>query len=242
MIDTRGVAVAAQTNVSATAIAITGIAPPGPQSWVLVVASIGGATFSVSSVTGGTGTFVKLGSVNSANRRLELWLGYNFGQSAPATVTVNRTAGTVTGAYAARTFDVLGDTSVAPAFAANAGTANAGSAAADSGSLTPAVGDLLVAAVVMASNVADSTARTHTGHAYLNNTGVESSATPLIRAEFGYAEALAAVASSEAWTLAASVEWAAIQVKITPPAPPTPTAALLLKGATTQAADAASPY
>jgi len=50
------------------------------------------------------------------------------------------------------------------------------------------------------------------------------------------------VVSKEVWTLGVSVEWAAIQIKITPPAPPAPTPAILIKGLTTQAADAASSF
>lgn len=182
-------------------------------------------------------TFVLLGAVNSASRRVELWVGYDFGTSAPTSVVITRTAGTINTAVTVRVVDVLGDTPVISPIA-SAGSTDT-TAAADSGSLTPAVGDMLFAATVLASTTADSTARVSTGNAYRDSAGAELTNT---RVEAAWCRAVAAVPSSLAWTLATSVEWAAIQAKWTPPAPPTPTAALLLKGMTTAALDAASPY
>lgn len=223
------------------AVLAPNLVPPGPQSYVLVAVAINSTAFSITGITAGTGTFVRAAAINSSARRLELWVGYNFGTSAPSSITVTRGAGSAQLAYATRTVDVLADCTVAPTFTATAGTV-ATSTSADPGSLTPAVGDLLFSAVMISSTTADSTARTHTGNVYLQNDNVEVPSAPLARVETGWCEAIAAVASKEVWTLGASVEWAAIQVKWTPPAPPTPAAALLLKGMTTQAADAASPY
>ena len=59
--------------------------------------------------------------------------------------------------------------------------------------------------------------------------------------ETGWGEAVSAVSSKEVWTIT-SVEWAAIQAKITPAAAPTPTSAILLKGLTTQALDSTTIY
>jgi hypothetical protein len=230
------------TSGGTPSVTVTNLLPPGPQSYVLVAVAINSTAFSVTSITAGTGTFVLVAAINSTGRRMELWVGYNFGTSAPSSITVNRAAGTAQVSFITRTIDLLADCTTAPTFTATAGTV-ATSASADTGSLTPAVGDLLFAAVLISSTTADSTARTHTGNAYLqNNNANEITIAPLSRLETGWCEAVAAVASKEVWTLGASVEWAAIQVKWTPPAPPTPTPALLLKGMTTQAADAASSY
>jgi hypothetical protein len=227
------------TFSSGTQTAVTLSAFPGPQSYVLVVVGTNAPTITVTGVapTSGPGLFVQLAAINSAGKRLELWVGYNFGSTPPTIITVTRSA-VGNSAVVLRVIDVLTDATIAPIPTASTGS-TATSTTADSGTLTPAVGDILIAAALMASTTADSTARTHTGNNYLQNTGSELTT---LRIETGWCEVIAAVASKEVWTLAASVEWAAIQVKITPPAAPTPTAALLLKGLTTQAADAASIY
>jgi hypothetical protein len=231
--ESRGTATNTGTG---TTVTVTLTAPPGPQSYVLVAVGLSATTPTVSGVTGGTGTFVQAAAINSAGKRLELWVGYNFGASAPTSIVVTRGAGTVNMAVVARTIDVLANAATAPSFTASTGQ-TATSTSADSGAITPAVGDLLLAGCVLASTTASS-ARTHTGNNYLQNAGAGLTN---VRVETGWAEAVAAASSKEVWTVT-SVEWAAIQVKWTPPAPPTPTAALLLKGLTTQAADAASSY
>jgi hypothetical protein len=236
VLDTRGTS--SVTTGSTTTISFTNVPPPGPQSYVIVVVGIASSA-AVTGVVAGTGTFVFAGAVNAPGlgKRVEIWLGYNFGTSYPTTVTVTRTGTGTNNVGVVRVLDLFANTSTAPTIAANAGS-TATSTTADSGSVTPAVGDLLVVARVSANTVSTSS-RTHTGSSYVNPAGAAVTATLV---DFGYAEALAAVASSESWTLTSSGEWAAIQVKITPPAPPTPTAAILLKGLTTQALDAASAY
>jgi hypothetical protein len=223
---------------TATPITVTSVPPPGPQSYVLVAVVLSNNSISVTGITGGTGTFVLAATISSAGgRRLELWVGYNFGSSAPTSIVVSRGAGTFNAAVVARTIDILADTTVAPTFTASTGN-TATSTAPDTGLLTPAVGDILFAAHIEGTGVPGSTARIHTGNSYLQNTGAVLTN---VRVETGWCEAVAAVASKEVWTVT-SVEWAAIQAKWTPPASPTPTSALLLKGLTTQAADAASSY
>jgi hypothetical protein len=222
-----------------TASQVLTVPPPGPQSYLLVSVVTNDPAVTITSITGGTGTFVRATFVNTAATRLELWVGYNFGQSAPTSITITKSLGAPSGMnYVFRVIDVLADTSVAPTFTVS--TSNtATSTAPDSGVLTPAVGDILMAACVINSNAGSSTARTHTGNAYLQNTGANYGV--VVRTEMGWCEAVAAVSSKEVWTIP-SFLWAAVQVKWTPPASPTPTSALLLKGLTTQAADAASSY
>jgi hypothetical protein len=234
--ESRGTAVAQN---SGSPITVTGVANPGPQSYVLVAVAIAGNTSPVTGITGGTGTFVLAAAINTAGslRRLELWVGYNFGNSAPSSIVVTRATTGVNTAAVVRTIDVSYNTTSAPTFTASTGNA-ATSTAPDTGSLTPAVGDILFAADLVATGVPTSTARLHTGNSYLQNTGAAFSN---VRVETGWCEAAAAVPSSEVWTVT-SVEWAAIQVKWTPPAAPAPTSAILLKGMTTQALDAASSY
>lgn len=212
--------------------------PPGPQSYLLVTVGVGTSTNTVTGITCGTGTFVRAGFINSANRRLELWVGYNFGTGWPTSITVTRDAGTSSLACVAHTIDVLGDTTTAPSFTVSAGT-TATSASADSNTLTPAVDHIFFAGLVIASTTADSTARTSTGNTYLNNVGVETTA---LRTEASWGEARTAVSSKLVWTLGSSVEWAALQASWAPGAPPTPTAAILLKGHPTYALDQASVY
>lgn len=195
------------------------------QSYVLVAVGINSTTIAVSSITGGTGTFVKVAGAISASSSLELWVGYDFGTSYPTSATITRGAGTATMTTVSRTIDVYGDCSQAPS--ATASTAGTGTGTtADSGSLTPAVGDILFTGLVLASTSADSTAQTHTGNTYLNNTGAELSS---VRVECAWCEAAAAVASSESWTIG-STTWAAVQAKWTPPAAPAASTAWVYKG------------
>lgn len=228
----------ASNNGTTTPQTVTLSNVPGRQSYVLVVVGLNALGISVTSITGGTGTFVKLGSGESASQHLELWLGYNFGTSAPTTITVTRPAGSTAMATHARVIDLLADASTLPSYSVNSPTTGTGTSI-DSGSVTPAVGDLLFAANLQANN-SSSSARTHTGNTYLQNSGVTYAGS--MRAETGWCEAAAAVASKEVWTIAISAAWVGLQAAITPPAPPSPTSAILLKGLTTQALDAASAY
>jgi hypothetical protein len=140
-------------------------------------------------------------------------------------------------AAVARTIDVYADCSSAPSFTAS--TLGTGlSTSADTNTLTPAVGDILIAACVLASTSADSTAQTHTGNTYVWNTGAELTN---VRVELGWSSALAAASSKEVWTVS-SVVWVARQAMWTPAAAPSATAALLVKGLTTAALDAASSF
>lgn len=209
---------------------------PTAQSYVLVAIGLSQLTFSVTGITGGTGTFVRLTSTTSATRALDLWVGYNFGTSVPSSITIARQLGTSDVVIVAQVIDVYGDLTSAPS--PTASTANtATSTSADSGSLTPAVGDMLFAATVKASTSA-STARTHTGNTYLNNTSASTGSTSV---ECGWGQATAATSSKEVWTVS-SMEWAARQAMWTPAAAPAATAALVTKGLDTAASDAASSY
>lgn len=217
---------------------LSGMNIPTQQSIILVAVAISITTSTVTSITAGTGTFTRLTSTTSANRTLEMWIGYNFGTSAPTSMVTTRSAGSAHFVLAAQIIDVYADVTAAPSpTASTANTATSNSA--DSGALTPAVGDMLFAAVVIASTSADSTARTHTGNTYIYNTGTEISST---RVECGFSQATAASSSKEVWTLGSSVEWAARQVMWTPAAAPAASAALVVKGLDTAAADAASAY
>jgi hypothetical protein len=223
-------------STSANPTVITGISPPGPQSYVLLALSWAASPASTTGVTAGTGTFVQLDVQSSAGRKVELWLGYNFGTSRPTSVSIARTAaGTALQAYA-RVIDVLADTSLLPTFSTVKATGT--STAPDPGLITPSVNDIMFVGLVVGA-IATPTARASTGNSYLDSV---SQAGAVTYQGFVWCEAKAAVPTTSAWTLATSTDWAAIQVKITPPAPPTPTAALLIKGLTTQAADAASAY
>lgn len=221
-------------SASAT-VTINNVIPPGPSSYLLLALAFSAIPTTVTSVTCGTGSFVRLAGLDSATKRIELWLGYGFGLSRPITATVVRTGGAST-LFWARTIDVFTDGNVLPTFVASSSTGTG--VTADPGLLTPSIGDLMFTGLVQAS-VATPSSRTNTGNTYLNSFSQGALATGQGCA---WCEASAAVSTDSVWTLAASVDWAAIQVKITPPAPPAPTSALLLKGLTTQAADAASSY
>jgi hypothetical protein len=228
-----------QNAGNGTTVTVT-VSPSTPttQSYVLIAVGISTATNTVTGITGGTGTFARLTSTTSANRTLEMWIGYNFGNSAPTSFVITRTSGTADMVCVAEVVDVQADVTGAPApTASTANTATSNSA--DCGALTPAVGDLMFADVVMASTSADSTARTHTGNTYMNNGSSETGST---RVECGWGQATAAVSSTEVWTLGSSVEWAARQVIWTPAAAPAAAAALVVKGLDTAALDAASSF
>jgi hypothetical protein len=189
-------------------------------------------------VSTGTGTFVQVAAIDAAARSLAIWLGYNF-TGDPTAVTITCSQAGFSGVMAHLITDR--DWTTVPTVAASAGNA-ATSNTADSNTITPAVGDLLVAAVVIPSATADSTSRTHTGNVYLLGFPGESS-TIATRVEFGLTVATAAVSSKEVWTLGSSQSWAAIQACITPPvATLTPTAALTVKGLESAALDLASSY
>lgn len=231
--DTRGAFTGTGTSVS---VAIASTPFLGSNSYCLVAVGVS-ADFAVSSITATSGTFVKLTAVAGAPR-LELWLGYNFGTGVPTSVTVTRAAGTANMVVLGRAIDVDGNAAVAPTTAVST-PANGTSASGTSGAVTPAVGDILFAALAMNSITADSTARVNTGNTYWSNSGIELTS---IRVEAVWGLAQAAVSSSEAWTLAASATWVGAQATITPAAPPTPTVAKLVKGHTTDVLDAASIY
>jgi hypothetical protein len=132
--------------------------------------------------------------------------------------------------------DVFADASVLPTFAGVSATGT--STAPDPGLITPAVGDIMLLGLAVSAATTPS-ARSNTGNTYLNQETNNASSTHEASA---WCEAKSATPTTNTWTLAASTEWVATQARITPPAPPTPTQALLLKGLTTQAADAASSF
>jgi len=211
----------------------------GANSYCLL--SIGvSVDLAVTSITASSGTFIKLGhrTADVGTFREELWLGYNFGNGNPTTLTVNRAAGGGNMGIIARVIDIDGNAAILPTF--NTATSSGSSTSGNSGSITPPVGDILVAGLAMNSLTADSTARAHTGNAFWMNTNAEGISG--IRTEMGWGLAQAAVSTSETWTLAATTPWAGIIASITPAAPPAPGVAKLVKGHTTAVLDASSPY
>lgn len=208
---------------------------PGPNSYVLVAVGFSVTTSSVASMSCGSGTFTQVAALNSAGKRIELWVGYGFGTTATSTLTITRTAGSATWTAVVRTIDVAGSAAALTNLAASSGN-TATSTSADSGSLTPAVGDILFTGMANAGTTGSS-ARTHTGNTYRDNVSTSIGAN---RIETGWGEATAAVPSSEVWTIP-SAEWVAIQAKWSP-GTQTPSAAILVKGMATAAADLASPY
>lgn len=237
----RGQAQGSSTSTPVT-VSVSSFSPTA-NSYVLVAVDINSATHEVTSITGGTGTFVrgvKLVGTDNATYTLELWVGYNFGTSLPTNITINRTAGASIRMNATcRTIDIYADTTQAPSFTASAGNIQGvtGNLTADSNTLTPAAGDILFAGVA-AQGTSPSNTRTHTGNSYTYNKSVITGAPWL---ESCWCEAVSAVSSKEVWNLSATNYWVAVQVMWTPPdVSGSPSAAWVAKGRDSAADDTES--
>lgn len=183
----------------------------------------------VTAPSGASGTFALLGSTSGGGRGLELWLGYAF-IGWPTAIRVTWTGGAqavvqLIGIAADSSCQTLPTTTTAT----NTGT----STSANSGTRTPAVGDVLVAATVWA-NATGSTVRTSSGNTFVWNR--ESAGTATSTA-ISYCTAAAAAASQLTWTIT-SAAWIGLIANLTLPAPPTPLNAFVYKGRDTAALDA----
>lgn len=210
---------------------------PGPNSIVLVAYDVS-SNLAVSGITSGTGTFISAGTINDGTRRLELWVGYNFGTSYPTQFTLTRAAGTPGGeSLCWYVFDILGDATTAPTVSASAGGTGTGTAA-DPGAITPAVDDILITAAANSSNIGVSSV-TLTGNPY--GYAENESITPALYTVVGIATAASSSKAVVNWS--SSATWLAIQAKITPGAtPPTPPTSQFPRGLNTDSLDQASSY
>ncbi|HEY1292926.1 MAG TPA: hypothetical protein VGJ60_07605 [Chloroflexota bacterium] len=224
---------AAATGV---AVAAGGLTPPSPLTTLLIFTIALPTAGAVTSITfpSGTATTTRLAFTTSGARALEIWIAYNFSGGAPTSYTVNFTGG---GTAASGVSCVWVDSDLSQgAPTATAGTPTSGtSVTADSGTITPAVGDLVIAATTWANNTA-STARASTGNTFVNNG--ESGSSTTIRTAVAYASATAANLSRLQWTIT-SAAWLGLIVNLSHfPASPTPVAAFVYKGRDSNTADA----
>lgn len=207
-----------------------------PGSLALVAVGCGATAKTVASITvdSGSGTFTLVGAINSVGRRLELWIGRGFTDwSQSTTVNFDQSAGGF--AVHGRLVDTSADLTIAPTLAANAGS-TATSTTPDTGTLTPAVGDILIAGAVWAT-VTASSGHTSTGNTFLDEAETTDSST--LRVALAWCQASAAVASKLVWTIG-SAEWAAMLGAVTLPADAAAGTGLLYKGRLTAAADQAA--
>jgi hypothetical protein len=190
----------------------------------------------VSSITATSGTFTNVAVLNGATGRVEIWLGRNFTDSLTGvTVNFNQSAGGY--AIVGLAIDVSSNLTSAPTITASAGN-NATSTAPDTNTVTPAVDDILVAAASWLNGTA-STARTSTGNTFINDT--EQAQSTNLTLALSWCKASAASSSSLAWTIT-SASWQAILGRLQMAADPAASAALVAKGMTTAALDAASSF
>lgn len=211
---------------------------PSSNSVILVAVAITGATASVTGITGGSATYVQVASGSSSNKRLELWIGYNYGNSYPSSISVYTTSSSLYKAVAARTLMISGDAS-SMAVASSASSATGSSTSAVAPSLVPATGDIMFVAVAR-ENTADSSARTSTGNVYVGNLSIDGSSGKGVEAM--WCQATSATSSSVTWTLTgASSDWVTAQFIWSPGVLATGTGAVA-KGLDTATADNASSY
>lgn len=228
----------AVTNQNGSSSIAPGVVPH-PDSFIVVAASIASSGQTVSSITSGGGTWTRIYNGPAVGDRVEIWIGYGFPANA-TTVTVNYT-GTGGWANCVLALDYETDWAAScastggtlPSAAANAGAQGSGTSA-DSGSITPAVGDLLLAACAYASQTAPSA---------INDTGLTLATktqayTGALTGSWGFlpSPAAAATATDRVWTIPSSV-WSTVAVKITPGAAAPPTTGFVYKGRDTATAD-----
>ena len=178
---------------------------------------------------GASGTFAQIGATSSGTRMLELWLGYGF-VGTPSQVRVAWTGG---GNIMVQLVGIVADSSCASlptiATATNSGT----STSANSGSITPAIGDVLVATALWPNN-STSSARTSGGNTFVWNQERTHTATCM---GMTFCTAAAAAASQYTWTIT-SAAWIGLIARLTLPAPAAALTAYVYKGRDTAALDA----
>jgi len=195
--------------------------------------SVGPSVTGIAVATAGaTGTFIRLNSMNGGGRTGELWLGYNF-VGYPSSFVVTWSGG---GSCQINETYLIADADLTVAPNVNAATPTAGtSTTLNSGSVTPVLGDLLIAFGIWAS-ATGSSARVSTGNIFAPSTLNEHNAN-VTNVSMLAGPANVAVASSLQWTIP-SVAWLGMALSLTFAAPPAPVPAFVYKGRDTAIADA----
>lgn len=224
---------AAGTSVSAGALSTDPYALN-----VLIVGGLGVLATGVSQATGG-GTWTRIASIVNGGVSTEIWVGYNYSGAVGSSV-----AALV--AFAASTkpsleaLQISTSSTVTSITAGTPATATGTSTAPDPGTVTPAVGDIVIAAATWA-NVTASSARTDTpGGADQFQTLTTTAATASRVEGAARLNVRTTTATKRVWTITSAV-WAAANVAFTLPTV-SEAAALVIKGTDTAAADAASSY
>lgn len=205
------------------------------------VGNLGTASTGVTNSGSIGGTWTRIANITGTGVGCEIWMGYGFNATADGV-----TARTTLVAFAASTKASYGQVHyelsapVASAPTASAVTATGNSVTPDPGTVTPAVGDIVVAMACWANVTAPSATTDTPGAKESLQTGVATAATGT-RSEFAYRNrSMSTTATKRTWTIT-SAQWAAANAKVTLPAL-TEVASLAVKGFDTAAADAASSF
>jgi hypothetical protein len=213
---------------------MSGIPPTGPTSLMLILVGFPATGQAVTAITvtqpaGASATFAKIGQHSGGGRMLELWLGYACVGS-PTNLSIAWTgAGNIMVQIIVIAADA--DCAILPtvATANNAGTSTSD----NSGTITPAVGEIVVATAVWA-NSSNSSARTSAGNTFVWNNERTGSATCMGMA---FCSAAAAAASQLTWTIT-SAAWIGLIARLTMPAPAAGVPAFVYKGRDSSTQDA----
>jgi hypothetical protein len=169
------------------------------------------ATVGTGSTTpSGRGTWSKIVNETTPNRTFDVWLGYDFDNSG---TSITFAAGVLGGATAYRIITQNAQTTL-PANSSAPGSDAFNPASMTTGSLTPAVGDVVFAFLASDSGPEDVSTRTDTGTT-LGTEVVRGIAGTVLATAAGIATA--AVSSHTSWAIIAPSDWwGAVLVKVTP--------------------------
>lgn len=229
---------AANSPAAGTSVAVGSGASVTQYSFLVIyVGGLGTLSTGMSIATVG-GTFTRIASQVGTAVSTEIWIAYGFNASADGTtraITNTWTASTKPSYWVLRYELNAMPAAPATSFVSATGTG----VTADPTTVTPAVGDLVIAAATW-GNVTASSARTDTpGGSKAYQTGTPSAATAT-RIETAMRRPVTTDALKRTWTIT-SAEWAACNAIITF-ADLTEGVALGIKGEDTAAADATSVY